>query len=128
MTMVAEGFSPLMKSVLTFCCLLGAVLGMTRQSHSEKMMPREMVAAVSQRGTPTLAWRQDTQSDQLLQHHQRYSITALQRYTRVMEINTSFLALAASAERASVQGARGEEEKRKIGDITAAFVFVYTIS
>ena len=119
MTMVAEGFSPLMKSVLTFCCLLGAVLGMTRQSHSEKMMPREMVAAVSQRGTPTLAWRQDTQSDQLLHH---------QHYTRVMEINTSFLALAASAERASVQGARGEEEKRKIGDITAAFVFVYTIS
>ena len=58
-----------MKSVLTFCCcLLGAVLGMTRQSHSEKMMPREMVAAVSQRGTPTLAWRQDTQSDQLLKH------------------------------------------------------------
>ena len=83
------------------------------------MMPREMVAAVSQRGTPTLAWRQDTQSDQLLHH---------QRYTRVMEINTSFLALTASAERASVQGARGEEEKRKIGDITAAFVFVYTIS
>ena len=117
--MVAEGFSPLMKSVLTFCCLLGAVLGMTRQSHSEKMMPREMVAAVSQRGTPTLAWRQDTQSDQLLHH---------QRYTRVKEINTSFLVLAASAERASVQGARGEEEKRKIGDITAAFVFVYTIS
>ena len=115
--MVAEGFSPLMKSVLTFCCLLGAVLGMTRQSHSEKMMPREMVAAVSQRGTPTLAWRQDTQSDQLL-HHQHYSITLV----------SSFLALAASAERASVQGARGEEEKRKIGDITAAFVFVYTIS
>ena len=53
--MVAEGFSPLMKSVLTFCCLLGAVLGMTRQSHSEKMMPREMVAAVSHLGTPTLA-------------------------------------------------------------------------
>ena len=71
--MVAEGFSPLMNSVLTFCCcLLGAVLGMTRQSHSEKMMPREMVAAVSQRGTPTLAWRQDTQSDQLL-HHRSYS-------------------------------------------------------
>ena len=85
----------------------------------EKMMPREMVAAVSHLGTPTLVCRQDTQSDQLLQH---------QRYTRVMEINTSFLALAASAERASVQGARGEEEKRKIGDITAAFVFVYTIS
>ena len=64
--MVAEGFSPLMKSVLTFCCLLGAVLGMTRQSHSEKMMPREMVAAVSHLGTPTLACRQETQSDQLL--------------------------------------------------------------
>ena len=27
--------------------------------------------------------------------------------------------------RVSVHGARGEEEERKIGDITAAFVFVY---
>ena len=48
-----DGFSPLMKSVLTF--LLGAVLGMTRQSQREKMIPREMVAAVSHLGTPTLA-------------------------------------------------------------------------
>ena len=62
--MAAEGFSPLMRRVLTF--LLGAVEGMTRQSQMEKMMPREMVAAVSHLGTPTLAWRQDTQSDQLL--------------------------------------------------------------
>ena len=60
-----DGFSPLMRRVLTF--LLGAVLGMTRQSHREKMMPREMVAAVNHLGTPTLAWRQETQSDQLLQ-------------------------------------------------------------
>ena len=62
--MAAEGFSPLMSRVLTF--LLGAVEGMTRQSQMEKMMPREMVAAVSHLGTPTLACRQETQSDQLL--------------------------------------------------------------
>ena len=60
----AEGFSPLMKRVLTF--LLGAVDGMTRQSQMEKMMPREMVAAVSHRGMPTLSWIQATQSDHLL--------------------------------------------------------------
>ena len=29
--------------------------------------------------------------------------------------------------RVSVHGARGEEEERKIGDITAAFVFVYKL-
>jgi len=35
--MAAEGFSPLMRRVLTF--LLGAVEGITRQSQMEKMMP-----------------------------------------------------------------------------------------
>ena len=63
--MAAEGFSPLIRRVFIF--LLGAVEGMTRQSQMEKMMPREMVAAVSHLGTPTLVCRQDTQSDQLLQ-------------------------------------------------------------
>ena len=46
---------------------LGAAVGMTRQSQTENTIPREMVAAVSQRGTPTRACRQATQSDHLLQ-------------------------------------------------------------
>ncbi len=55
---------PLMMRALRRC--LGADEGMTRHSHTEKMMPREMVAAVSQRGTPKRACTHATQSDQLL--------------------------------------------------------------
>jgi hypothetical protein len=55
---------PLMIRALRRC--LGAEEGMTRHSHTEKMMPREMVAAVSQRGTPSRACTHATQSDQLL--------------------------------------------------------------
>ena len=53
-----------MISALSRC--LGAEEGMTRHNHTEKMMPREMVAAVSQRGTPNRACTHATQSDQLL--------------------------------------------------------------
>ena len=60
-----DGFSVLMTRARMRC--LGAEEGMTRQSQTEKTMPREMVAAVSQRGTPTLACRQATQSDHFLQ-------------------------------------------------------------
>ncbi len=55
---------PLMMRALRRC--LGADEGMTRHSHTEKMMPSEMVAAVSQRGTPSRACTHATQSDQLL--------------------------------------------------------------
>ena len=49
----ADGFSVLITRALIRC--LGAAEGMTRQSQTEKTMPREMVAAVSHRGTPTRA-------------------------------------------------------------------------
>merc|ERR1719397_524789 len=63
----ADGFSVLITRALIRC--LGAAEGMTRQSQTEKTMPREMVAAVSHRGTPTRACRQATQSD-----HFRWSL------------------------------------------------------
>merc|ERR1719158_1040691 len=79
----AEGFSVRITSARILC--LGAAEGMTRHSHTENTIPREMVAAVSQRGTPTLAWRQATQSDHfkwsLLQVvSSLYSLSARLRY------------------------------------------------
>ena len=53
-------FCVLMTRDLIFC--LGAAEGMTRHSHTEKMMPRAMVAAVSHLGTPTFRWAQANQS------------------------------------------------------------------
>ena len=50
--------------ILTFC--LGAFCGMTRQSQMMKTIPREIVAAVNQRGSPMRMCRQLTQSDHFL--------------------------------------------------------------
>ena len=47
---------------------LGAAVGMTKQSHTEKMIPKATVAAVSQRGTPILMCTHATQSDQRLKY------------------------------------------------------------
>jgi hypothetical protein len=43
-----------MTSALSLC--FGEEEGITRHSQTEKTIPREMVAAVNQRGTLTLAW------------------------------------------------------------------------
>jgi len=53
-------------SILTLC--LGALLGMTRQSQMMKMMLREMVATVSQRGVLMRWWMHETRSAQLLKN------------------------------------------------------------
>ena len=55
---------------LTLC--LGALLGITRQSQSRKIIPMQIEVVMSHLGTPSFKWRQLAQSDHFLE--KKYSL------------------------------------------------------